>query len=204
MFRMRMFDSSQLFFIHLQSLFSTYILVEQVLIDWVHKWVNEQVTNTRVYHRHVIRQILANEKKRRKNRSTFFIKAVAKRHISNEFARIMTRRFMSIDKYIDLSVSDVCHWSTMDMKWVIDSIVYKWFHWYATYFHDSFVSPTLFKPAKSSKNRRRDLTDEENDEIKEAFDLFDNDKDNELDYHEFKVSSIVATDKCHHVIITYN
>jgi Ca2+-binding EF-hand superfamily protein len=31
------------------------------------------------------------------------------------------------------------------------------------------------------------LTEEENDEIKEAFELFDNDKDNELDYHEFKV-----------------
>lgn len=41
--------------------------------------------------------------------------------------------------------------------------------------------------AKPSKGRRRELTEEENDEIKEAFDLFDNDKDNELDYHEFKV-----------------
>jgi centrin-3 len=40
---------------------------------------------------------------------------------------------------------------------------------------------------KLPKNRRRELTEEENDEIKEAFELFDDDKDNELDYHEFKV-----------------
>ena len=51
----------------------------------------------------------------------------------------------------------------------------------------SFASPTLMRGAKPSKGRRRELTEEENDEIKEAFDLFDNDKDNELDYHEFKV-----------------
>lgn len=53
----------------------------------------------------------------------------------------------------------------------------------------SFVSPPSLKPAKPLKGRRRELTEEENDEIKEAFDLFDNDKDNELDYHEFKVCS---------------
>jgi len=51
----------------------------------------------------------------------------------------------------------------------------------------SFTSPTFSKLTKSPKNRRRELTEEENDEIKEAFELFDNDKDNELDYHEFKV-----------------
>jgi len=51
----------------------------------------------------------------------------------------------------------------------------------------SFTSPTFPKLTKPSKNRRRELTEEENDEIKEAFELFDNDKDNELDYHEFKV-----------------
>jgi len=45
----------------------------------------------------------------------------------------------------------------------------------------------LPKSIKPSKGRRRELTEEENDEIKEAFELFDNDKDNELDYHEFKV-----------------
>lgn len=51
----------------------------------------------------------------------------------------------------------------------------------------SFTSPTFPKHSKPAKGRRRELTDEENDEIKEAFDLFDNDKDNEIDYHEFKV-----------------
>lgn len=51
----------------------------------------------------------------------------------------------------------------------------------------SFASPTFPKSGKPTKGRRRDLTEEETDEIKEAFDLFDNDKDNELDYHEFKV-----------------
>ena len=35
--------------------------------------------------------------------------------------------------------------------------------------------------------RRRDLTDEQKQEIKEAFDLFDTDKDGFLDYHELKV-----------------
>ncbi|CAF1163435.1 unnamed protein product [Adineta steineri] len=51
----------------------------------------------------------------------------------------------------------------------------------------NFASPTFPKLMKPSKGRRRELTEEENDEIKEAFELFDNDKDNELDYHEFKV-----------------
>ena len=54
-------------------------------------------------------------------------------------------------------------------------------------FLPSFASPTYPKSIKPSKGRRRELTEEENDEIKEAFELFDNDKDNELDYHEFKV-----------------
>ncbi|KAF6022218.1 CETN3 [Bugula neritina] len=36
--------------------------------------------------------------------------------------------------------------------------------------------------------RRRELTDEQKQEIKEAFDLFDSDKDRLIDYHELKVS----------------
>lgn len=56
-----------------------------------------------------------------------------------------------------------------------------------TLFPYSFTSPTLPKSIKPGKTRRRELTEEETDEIKEAFELFDNDKDNELDYHEFKV-----------------
>lgn len=58
----------------------------------------------------------------------------------------------------------------------------------------SFVSPPLLKLTKPSKGRRRELTEEENDEIKEAFDLFDNDKDNEIDYHEFKVCVLLDID----------
>eukprot|EP00049_Salpingoeca_infusionum_P019659 m.362817 g.362817 ORF g.362817 m.362817 type:complete len:190 (+) comp20930_c0_seq1:48-617(+) len=37
-------------------------------------------------------------------------------------------------------------------------------------------------------HRQRDLTDEERREIKEAFDLFDTDKDGAIDYHELKVA----------------
>ncbi len=35
--------------------------------------------------------------------------------------------------------------------------------------------------------KKRELTDEQRQEIKEAFDLFDTDKDGFLDYHELKV-----------------
>ncbi|CAF0846934.1 unnamed protein product [Adineta ricciae] len=52
----------------------------------------------------------------------------------------------------------------------------------------NFASPTFPKAIKPAKSRRRELTEEENDELREAFELFDNDKDNELDYHEFKVA----------------
>ncbi|KAI8807897.1 hypothetical protein BJ742DRAFT_811155 [Cladochytrium replicatum] len=44
----------------------------------------------------------------------------------------------------------------------------------------------------TAKNKRRavrpELTDEQKQEIKEAFDLFDTDKDRALDYHELKVA----------------
>ncbi|XP_067943703.1 centrin-3-like [Watersipora subatra] len=36
--------------------------------------------------------------------------------------------------------------------------------------------------------RRRELTDEQKQEIREAFELFDSDKDRMIDYHELKVS----------------
>ena len=36
--------------------------------------------------------------------------------------------------------------------------------------------------------RRRELAEEQKQEIKEAFDLFDTDKDQAIDYHELKVS----------------
>lgn len=45
----------------------------------------------------------------------------------------------------------------------------------------------LSSAARGRSVRRRELTDEERQEIKEAFDLFDTDKDGALDYHELKV-----------------
>ncbi len=47
-------------------------------------------------------------------------------------------------------------------------------------------------PVNSSVTRRRplrtELTDEQKAEIREAFEIFDMDKDGALDFHEFKVS----------------
>ena len=58
--------------------------------------------------------------------------------------------------------------------------------------YSSFASPASLKVTKPAKGRRRELSREEADEIREAFELFDNDKDNELDYHEFKVTIFIA------------
>ena len=35
--------------------------------------------------------------------------------------------------------------------------------------------------------KRRELTNEQKEELREAFDLFDSDKDGVIDYHELKV-----------------
>ena len=43
------------------------------------------------------------------------------------------------------------------------------------------------KQGKRSK-KRRELTNEQKEELREAFDLFDSDKDGVIDYHELKVS----------------
>uniref|UniRef100_A0A8C1CVX1 Centrin 3 n=1 Tax=Cyprinus carpio TaxID=7962 RepID=A0A8C1CVX1_CYPCA len=40
----------------------------------------------------------------------------------------------------------------------------------------------------NKRKKRRELTEEQKDEIKEAFELFDTDKDKEIDYHELKVA----------------
>lgn len=37
------------------------------------------------------------------------------------------------------------------------------------------------------KKKRRELSEEQKQEIREAFDLFDTDKDKAIDYHELKV-----------------
>ena len=42
-----------------------------------------------------------------------------------------------------------------------------------------------------SKSKRRELSEEHKQEIREAFDLFDTDKDNAIDYHELKVNRFV-------------
>ena len=44
---------------------------------------------------------------------------------------------------------------------------------------------------KSKKKRKRELADEQKQEIKEAFDLFDTDKDRAIDYHELKVTNLI-------------
>lgn len=41
---------------------------------------------------------------------------------------------------------------------------------------------------KGKKRKKRELTKEQKQEIREAFELFDTDKDKAIDYHEFKVS----------------
>lgn len=41
---------------------------------------------------------------------------------------------------------------------------------------------------KGRRRRRRELTEEQKQEIQEAFNLFDTDKDQAVDYHELKVS----------------
>ena len=42
---------------------------------------------------------------------------------------------------------------------------------------------------KNKKKKRRELSEEQKQEIKEAFELFDTDKDQAIDYHELKVRS---------------
>ena len=42
---------------------------------------------------------------------------------------------------------------------------------------------------KSKRRKRRELSTEQKQEIKEAFELFDTDKDDRIDYHELKVSN---------------
>ncbi|XP_075934367.1 centrin-3 isoform X2 [Anarhichas minor] len=41
---------------------------------------------------------------------------------------------------------------------------------------------------KTKRKKRRELSEDQRHEIKEAFELFDTDKDQEIDYHELKVA----------------
>ena len=45
----------------------------------------------------------------------------------------------------------------------------------------------LFSRDLNKRRRRRELTEEQRQEIKESFELFDTDKDGAIDYHELKV-----------------
>ena len=43
--------------------------------------------------------------------------------------------------------------------------------------------------SKSKRRKRKELSEEQKQEIKESFELFDTDKDQAIDYHELKVGS---------------
>ena len=51
------------------------------------------------------------------------------------------------------------------------------------------ASSAEFMGDKSRRRRRRELNDDQKQEIVEAFNLFDTDKDQAVDYHELKVHS---------------
>lgn len=51
------------------------------------------------------------------------------------------------------------------------------------------LSRTDLAADKNKRKKRRELTEDQKHEIKEAFELFDTDKDREIDYHELKVSN---------------
>lgn len=53
---------------------------------------------------------------------------------------------------------------------------------------DPAMYSTSAQKAKRRTHTRPELTDEQKQEIKEAFELFDTDKDGSLDYHELKVA----------------
>ncbi|XP_054613077.1 centrin-3 isoform X1 [Dunckerocampus dactyliophorus] len=50
----------------------------------------------------------------------------------------------------------------------------------------SFMNDMLLD--RSKRKKRKELSEEQKHEIREAFELFDTDKDNEIDYHELKVA----------------
>lgn len=49
---------------------------------------------------------------------------------------------------------------------------------------------------KSRRRKRRELSEEHKQEILEAFNLFDTDKDQAIDYHELKVLNLVVYAVC--------
>lgn len=55
-----------------------------------------------------------------------------------------------------------------------------------------FYCRTELATDKNKRKKRRELTEDQKHEIKEAFDLFDTDKDQAIDYHELKVRNEVS------------
>lgn len=55
------------------------------------------------------------------------------------------------------------------------------------FFFFFFFFRTDLTADKNTCKKRRELTEDQKHEIKEAFDLFDTDKDQAIDYHELKV-----------------
>ena len=51
--------------------------------------------------------------------------------------------------------------------------------------------PSQFPLDKARRKKRRELSAEQKQEIQEAFNLFDTDKDQHIDYHELKVKIIL-------------
>ena len=51
---------------------------------------------------------------------------------------------------------------------------------------DRSLSSNLIK-SQAGRKKRPELTEEQKQEVKEAFDLFDTDKNGSIDYHELKV-----------------
>ena len=54
----------------------------------------------------------------------------------------------------------------------------------------------MFCLFRTERRRRPELSEEQRQEIRDAFDLFDTDKDGSIDYHELKVS-IITRGQCH-------
>ncbi|KAG8130920.1 putative Centrin 3 protein [Naja naja] len=53
------------------------------------------------------------------------------------------------------------------------------------------VTRAEFSVEKTKRKKRRELTEEQKQEIKDAFELFDTDKDNAIDYHELKAIHVL-------------
>ena len=56
----------------------------------------------------------------------------------------------------------------------------------------SLKAASEFTGEKGRRRKRRELSEEQKQEIVEAFNLFDTDKDQAIDYHELKVASTTS------------